>query len=368
MKKQVKGVLSRLLRKPKGKKNATLFEGPHWRRSVNVMLQSHGPVKATAVTQTGLRDDFTRSETSSLDRKNVCLLLQLPKEIRHLVEEYLPRVDVVCLRQTCQKLRHESKNDFLVQNLSSKQLYSLRTRLDRECFWELCHLEERKEIGNQLAVCSFCRSLHDRRAFAAVQLRLLPQERVCAAVSREFLVCGRFSTTPASLRLALEEVLATGRSDWRTHHWMPDAEAKRDTLDDTHFVLSRAIEKSSRTPERRSTLLVEDSGLIIEHHFHLQSQSTLLPIGWNITAALAHPKKGITPICPHHTIQTAGIEVGNRRLVESEYMLCCRASGCRTHFAFFECGGDEVGWKDLCFRVKRGFGWVENVGDGSWDG
>jgi hypothetical protein len=183
--KQMKGVLGSLLRKTKPTDLLNSFDRPHWRKSVNLLLQEYSTSDSVGESSQHIASEpFTESVP--------CGLLELPKEIRHLIEEYLPQVDALCLRQTCQKLRYESKHTLLVQNLCSRQLYSLRERLDRECFWHLCAMEERKTLGPQLAVCSFCQSVHDKKSFPSVQLRLLPQEGICTATSKNHLVCGRY--------------------------------------------------------------------------------------------------------------------------------------------------------------------------------
>lgn len=320
--------------------------GPHWRRSVNCTLLKSGC-----------------SEPSPLSQRSTCDVddvvsgfLLLPKELRDAVEEHLPRADVVCLRQTCRRLRDESKSTAVVQSLTPRQLYSIRSRLDREGFHELCELEGRDEWRSHL-VCSFCLTLHDMKRFSSLQLSVSPRQRVCTASLKKYLVCGHYWTHPVVLRNALQEVLATGREQFPMHHWIQDKD---------DIALARAIEKNNRTSEQRTTLLVDDSGLVVQHHCHLQSRSTMLPIGWNFAAALSNPTRGILGICPHLTVHSAGIRLGIQDEVANQCTQRCPDEACRTSFGWFECPGERAGWEDLCFRVVRRFGWIEDVNDAIW--
>lgn len=354
--KRIKGALGKIVGKKIIATSSDCLSGPHWRQSINIVLSN-----------LRVSDGHCESVQRNIPEitHGTSKLLDLPKELRHLIEENLPRADAVCLRQTCQKLQHESKWPVAVSDLSARQLYSLRKRLDRECFSILCALEDDNKLGNHTAACSFCLSLHEKKKFPTYQLKLPPQERVCTAVSKRYLICGHYWTQPAVLRLALEDVLATGRDQFPIHHWMP-RKAPNQFPEKAHIVLSRAIENNNRLYERRSNIFVEDTGLAVEHHFHLQSQSTTLPIGWNFAAALANPQKGIIPTCPHLTIQGAGIRLGIQDAVADQYTECCPDQACKTDFGWFECASDTLGWEDLCFRVVRRFGWLENITDAFW--
>lgn len=330
--------------------------GPHWRPSLNSILISSG--SWTSESELESRPQEAQSTVSSG-------LLQLPAELRDSIEEYLRPADGICLRQTSQKLRYESRGCIEVRDLDAPNRHSLRVRLDRDYLPTLCALEQTSQLSNKLAVCSFCRSVHWRKRFTSPQLKLPPATRECSAVSRRYLVCGHYWVYPATLRQALDDALEVDDDEKTIHRCISEV---RDSLGrmPTEDILSQAIENNPRLPDSRTRMFIDNTGLVLRHHFHLQSQSTTLPIGWNFAAALASPRKGIFAVCPHLTVHSAGIRLGRLDNVAEEYTGSCHERACRTIFGWFECESEFLGWDDLCFRVERRFGWLENVCDEFW--
>ena len=344
---RIRGSIGKVIRRGLGTKNKQ--SSLHWRPSVNKLLSSS--------------EWKTPAQPNRLPIAQT--LLDLPKELRHQIEEYLPWIDAICLRRTCQRLRYESLNSIEVLSLNYRELYSLRKRLDRDHFSILCELEKSAKLNDRLAVCSFCLSIHTRKKFFSSQLSISPQSRQCAAVFRRYLVCGRFWAPPTLLRQGLEEEVSSACDMFAMHHTMPKEES---TSARSHGqeTISRIIEADKSVPESRTTLSVDETGLVLEHHFHLQAQSTLLHHGWNIPVALCNPFKGLLSLCPHLTVHSAGARLGTMDEVENEYTGSCKEQGCRTRFGWFECSSDSLGWQDLCLRVERRFGWLENLTDEVW--
>ena len=325
-------------------------DGSHWRQSLNFVLSKSGSWSPN--------DKPSRSEHT----EKLSNLLQLPKELRHFIEEFLSPSDAICMRQTCQQLRYELLDWVNVFSLNAMQLHSLRERFDRDSFSGLCSLETNGQLSHKLAACRFCLTLHSKKAFVVDHLTQPSSSRACSASRLRYLVCGHFWADPSSLRKLLTDTIEAKLHGKLTHHFKSDQPSE--SLYPT--ALSRTIENNALTPDYHSTASIDDTGLVLEHHFHLQTDDINLPHRWNFAGALASPRRGITALCPHLTIHRAGIRLGRQHVVSDAYTACCSDEFCRIKFEWFQCPSESDGWKYLCFTVQRRFGWLENVASGLW--
>ena len=356
--KRIRGSIVKVMRKKAVEVDSQKHAGPHWRPSINELLFHSGswtchstipPTKETDVSNT-----FSR-------------LLALPTELLQQIEECLAPSDAVSLRQTCRKLRYEALYLFEVPFLDFLDSQSLRKRLDRDYFSVLCVLEHNGQLNHKLAACSFCLSIHGTKQFPAEQLKFPPQLRECSAAAREYRICGHYGAYPAELRRTLDLLLkAQGGEDFAINHRVLMDAGLSSQIRTFQFALSGIIEDVDYLPEHLSKMYVDDTGLVLRHHFHLRSERTAGGLRWNFAGALARPGKGILPVCPHLTVHSAGIRLGVLRAAVNAYTGSCPEQACRTLFGWFECPTEETGWVDLCFRVERRFGWLENVVDEFW--
>ena len=320
---------------------------PHWRKSSNVLVSNVRRYGSTISGQSQVQGIF----------------VTLPTELRQAVEDHLALVDLICLQQTCRRFRYDTQAQREARDLDYMQLYSLRKRLDQDTHGRLCSLERGGHLGRKLAVCSFCHYVHARKHFTPQQLRIGPQIRVCSPALQRYLVLGYHWTHPSVLRQVVDERVTKGYFQ-RFSHTMP-LEVTSSAESQRQQILSRVIECDKSTPAFRTCLFVDETGLVLEHDFYLQSQDPRSLYGWNIPLILDNPYKSVLAVCPHSSLRMAAL----RLEVANEYNGQCNKDGCRTRFGWFErsTGGDGE-WYDLCFRVKRKFGWIENLMDRFWQG
>ena len=329
-------------------------DGPHWRPSVNKLVGSEDPQGS----------HIQRLKTCHSSPSQISQLVNLPAELRHNIEGHLFRSDIVCFRQTCRRLRLEAQETLGVQDLNVKQLHVIRKRFDRDSFAVLRRLDEKGLLSKKLAVCNFCMSVHGVSMFSEGADRLHAHSKACGRSWKEYTFCGHFRDTPHILRQALEDTLASGREQFPIHHWMP-----RRLPDSNRSMLSSTIEEGFglvHVPPEHSSFFVDDTGLVLQHNFQLQTRDSMLASGWNFAAALASPRKSILSICPHLTVHTAGGKLSRGHASMNKYLGACNVRGCRTIYGWFEGPGKSLGSRSLCLRVERRFGWIENLTDEFW--
>ena len=345
----IRGPINDAIRARQETKRQKCSRGPHWRSSVNrLLLSSHHRTRPPNANTTN----------------NTSGLLALPQELRDLISDYLLMVDILCMRQVCRRLRYESQGSISPADLFSRQLHTFRQRLDKDGFEMLIALEVRGQLKSKLRACGFCLTLHDKQRFSLDQLRRHPRERQCSASAQKHLICGHLYAYPADMRRALQHILGTGRDAFPMHHFMP-VEQPRTNMRPSTNVLATLIESDHTLSMRRSSMLVDPTGLVLEHHFHLQSKSMFMPAIWNFAAAVSHPLKGSYAICPHLNIQTASSRLLITNMAADKYVGMCEEPGCNTRYGWFDCPSEVPGWRDLCFRIKRPFGWME-IMDEAW--
>ena len=337
--KRLKGSLEKVIRKKTEEIFLEHVDGSHWRQSLNLVLLKSGSWSPN--------DKPSRSKRTENTEK-LSNLLQLPRELRHFIEEFLSPSDAICLRQTCQQLRYESLDWVDVLSLNAMHLHSPRERFDRDSFSGLCSMETNGQLRHKLAACRFCLTLHSKKAFVVDHLTQPSSSRACSASRLRY------------LRKLLTDAIEAELHGKLTHYFKSDqpSESPYPTA------LSRTTESNALTPDYHSTAFIDDTSLVLEHHFHLQTDDINLPHGWNFAGALASPRRGITALCPHLTIHSAGIRLGRQDVVSDAYTACCSKKFCRTNFGWFQCPSESDDWKYLCFRVQRGFGLLENVASG----
>ncbi len=155
--------------------------GPYWRASINALLSDSPCIS-----------HFSPSTISSAKLVTIeaseSRYLELPTELRDMVDEHLSPVDLFCLDQTCRQLRTESSRsrDLTKLSLNPLQSHSLQARLDRECLPLLYRLEHDGVLDADYAVCGFCTYVHQREHFMPRQLDAAPATRYCDSAIGSF--------------------------------------------------------------------------------------------------------------------------------------------------------------------------------------
>ena len=122
--------------------------------------------------------------------------------------------------------------------------------------------------------------------------------------------------------------------------------------------LAAVIEGQHHLPDdsNDSFWFVDNSGLILEHHFHIDMHTGGLPV-------VGIERTGLTslPICEHLTIEGAQacLSILHHSRVLNRFRLRCDANHCATSFGYFYCDVEgRPGYQFLCMRVRRRFGWL----------
>lgn len=337
--------------------------GPHWRPSINRLLQST-PLELPKTCRVRSKKSCDRSP-----------YLELPQELQDIIESYLSSADLLCLRQTCAAQRHaESVSHinpaFDLPFTMSLQVHSLRARLDRDYYHVICEHDNILLLSDRHYACSFCHTLHSWKHFSQAQVLKPPQNRRCKFVLRNYLVCGNYWTSPTDLRELLETLTANDeRFDRTLLHDVPDPRKGLDpSKSPNNIPVSTIVENTPHIARDRSAFSTSVHGLKFTHHFHLQSHPDehLQPAIYRFASALESPRRSVLAICPHLTVNSAGMRLGLMQDVNRGLIGECPEKACKTVFGWFECESETKGWRDLCFKVERRFGWLESLGGEFW--
>ena len=187
--------------------------------------------------------------------------LRLPLELRALVECFLTPADLVCLQQTCRQLRNEVYGSPGVRDLAPVHLYSLRRRLDRESFPLLRELESAQKLPYNVAVCKPCLTFHNT-SYLCYEHWPDRSSLTCWMSSRRFVICGSYCATASTLRDILEEIASNEDDRCIPHQLQLCGTIARKIYGGTRDfdLLDRNIS--------RSTMFMNESGLVFEHHQH----------------------------------------------------------------------------------------------------
>lgn len=341
------------------------FDGPHWRPSINSILRMPDVRlrRASEDHVSGRSNEHTRSR-----------YLDLPRELQDIIESYLSHADLLCLRQTCSQQRRgdsfaRNHSAFTLQLVDPMQIYSYRSRMDREHYPLLCALETHPRLIKTHAACSFCHSLHPIKSFTRPQLSRPPSSRRCALALRNYLICGNFWANPLELRDILIQLDPNSDDPDRSaiHRFTPSI-GQTNVKVPPPRPIATIIENTLHISMGRAHFSLSSHGLTLTHHFHLQSQapSRYGPAVFSFAAALASPRRGVLAICPHLTVHSAGLRLGRMQSLVDGFNGECPEKACETVFGWFVCEGETKGWRDLCFRVERRFAWVEALDNEFW--
>lgn len=341
------------------------FDGPHWRPSINSLLRMPD---ARLCRWDGPGDaEYSHEHCRSQ-------YLDLPRELQDIIESYLSHADLLCLRQTCTLQRRgdsfaHTHSALTFQLVEPLQIFSYRSRLDREYYPLLCELETNPRLIEKHAACSFCHTLHPTKSFTKSQLTRPPSVRRCSLALRNYLICGNFWANPLELRDILTNLDPDGGDPdhSKVHDFTPRIEHANSKLP-LPVPIATIIENTLHICKDRAYFSISPHGLTLTHHFHLQSQapSPFGPAVFSFASALASPRRGVSAICPHLTVHSAGIRLGRMQSLADGFSGECPEKACETVFGWFVCDSETTGWRDLCFRVERRFAWVEALESEFW--
>ncbi len=282
-----------------------------------------------------------------------------------MIGEYLSPVDLFCLDRTCRKLRQQSSRPTDLRDIGQEplQMHSLRARLDREHYPQLCHMETEGALFPTVAACSFCMDIHPRACFTSEQLGTTPHTRRCTSSIGDILICGDYRTSAEELRDVLSQAeLRYGNDnlgpgfDTVLTEWPHRA---------TTLLCSSLIRDVLSLDSTYTTYSLTFAGLIFTHNFVLQLKpaNTFMYFDSLEDMASLQTGTGELPICPHHTVYSAASAIEeqasmNATLVESGVE--CRKEGCSTIFEFIVVSDNPVE-RTMCLKVQREFGWLESV-------
>ena len=280
--------------------------------------------------------------------------LRLPPELRALVECFLTPADLVCLQQTCRQLRNEVYGSPGVRDLAPVHLYSLRRRLDRESFPLLRELESAQKLPYNVAVCKPCLTFHSW-SYLRYEHWADRSSLTCWTSLRPFVICGSYCASASTLRDILDEIASNG-----TNRSIPHQLHLCGTIASKIYGGTRNFGLLDRNISR-STMFVNESGLVFEHHQHEATGFRGLPYSWNPRFVTYSDD---TFICHHLSVYAARGKLGHwtGMVPTNSFSKCCDVEQCGTKFGLFECEDQRMpGVMFLCFRVQRVLGWLEDV-------
>ncbi len=184
--------------------------------------------------------------------------------------------------------------------LDARQQYILRKRLDHDHFPIMCDLERHGQLRGLMACCSFCLTLHKRNEFASAQLKVAPEDRICRATAKEYLILGAIRTCPAALRDALEDIVYIRPQKPKEFSASPVSSPLRHNG-------AVGWRSTIKIPWLSKSLSIDDSGLVVRCLFPIQTRNMIL---WQAGILLRHfpiPTEPTKPLLRHvlTTLSTA---------------------------------------------------------------